>query len=108
MTGPISPPTGAWWLTRRAEDVAEGTDWLTAPEREVLEGLEFPKRRADWLLGRWTAKAAVATYLGLRGRQVPASNIEVRAAADGAPEAYRRGDPLPVRLSLSQIGRAHV
>ncbi|MFO7768764.1 MAG: 4'-phosphopantetheinyl transferase superfamily protein [bacterium] len=81
--------------------MGEGADWLTGPEQEVLEGLDFPKRREEWLLGRWTAKGAVAAYLRMKGGGIQPSEIEIRAAGDGAPEAYHRGEPLPVRLSLS-------
>jgi 4'-phosphopantetheinyl transferase len=68
----------------------------------VLSGLRVDKRRLDWRLGRWAAKAAVASWLG-----VDPGRIEVLAAADGAPEAWLDGALAPVSVSLShREGRA--
>ena len=88
--------TAAGWLTSWAAEVAPGDDWLSARERAVLAGLRLPKRRDDWRLGRWTAKAAVAAWLG-----VGSERVEVLAGADGAPDAWLDGAPAPVSLSLS-------
>jgi 4'-phosphopantetheinyl transferase len=87
-------PSG--WLTRSSADVAAGEAWLGPRERAVLAGLTVPKRRDDWRLGRWTAKAALAAWLG-----VDRARLEVLAAADGAPEAWLDGAPAPVSVSLS-------
>jgi 4'-phosphopantetheinyl transferase len=84
------------WLTRSPADVPEDDDWLGPRERAALAGLRFAKRREDWRLGRWTAKAVVAALLG-----VDIARIEVLAAADGAPEAWLDGARAPVSLSLS-------
>jgi 4'-phosphopantetheinyl transferase len=60
------------------------------------------KRRADWRLGRWTAKGAVAA----RTQGGPGSfpQIEIRAADDGAPEAWIDGRLWGRTLSLSHSG----
>ena len=90
------------WLTRDLGDVPRHDRWLSEPEREALSALRVPKRRADWRLGRWTAKAAVAAW-----RRVPLEAVVVIAADDGAPEALIDGDPAAVALSLShRAGRA--
>jgi len=95
----MTPPG---WLTNSLADVPAGDAWLSARERAVLARLRIAKRRDDWRLGRWTAKAAVAAWLG-----VPAARIEILAAADGAPEAFLDGRPAPVSVSLShREGRA--
>ena len=65
-------------------------------ERAVLAGLAVAKRRADWRLGRWTAKSLVAAVL-----DVPVHRIEVRAADDGAPDAFVDGAVADWSLSLS-------
>ncbi|MET0762886.1 MAG: 4'-phosphopantetheinyl transferase superfamily protein [Thermoleophilaceae bacterium] len=68
----------------------------------MLAGLSLPKRRADWRLGRWTAKAAVAAWL-----DVEQERVEILAAPDGAPDAWLDGARAPVSLSLShRAGRA--
>jgi 4'-phosphopantetheinyl transferase len=93
---------GAGWLTRSPADVPASDVWLGDREREVLAGLAPGPRRADWRLGRWTAKAAVGA---LTGR--PPAQVEVVAAEDGAPEVLVDGRPAALRLSLShRAGRA--
>jgi 4'-phosphopantetheinyl transferase len=85
-----------YWLSQRAVDVPEGDDWLSDSERSTLAGLRFAKRRSDWRLGRWTAKQAIRSYLD---KGLPFSFVEIRAAEDGAPEAF--SDQAPARISLS-------
>jgi 4'-phosphopantetheinyl transferase len=90
------------WLSRSRADVPAGDDWLGERERAALQGLKIAKRRADWRLGRFTAKAALSAWLG-----VSSGDVEVLAAADGAPEAWVHGSPAGVSLSLShRAGRA--
>ena len=65
-------------------------------------GLTVAKRRADWRLGRWVAKRAVAGAVDLcLARPQDASRIAVLAAADGAPEASIDGRAAPLALSIS-------
>lgn len=82
-------------------DVPAGDAWLAAGERARLAAMPVPKRRADFRLGRFAAKRALA--LLLRDPR-PLSQIEIRAADDGAPEAWLDGSPLPIALSLSHSG----
>jgi 4'-phosphopantetheinyl transferase len=91
--------TAPGWLTGSLADVPADDGWLGVRERRALETLGVEKRRADWRLGRWTAKAAVGAWLAL-----PASRIEIVAAADGAPEAWLDGERAPVSVSLSHRG----
>jgi 4'-phosphopantetheinyl transferase len=84
------------WVTASAADVPAGDAWLGAAERRVLAGLHVEKRRADWRLGRWTAKRALAATCA-----IAAERLEILAAADGAPEAWLDGTRLPLSLSLS-------
>lgn len=92
------------WLTCDRGELPASLAWLAADERARLDQLRVAKRRDDFLLGRWTAKRAIAVHL------VPAPPlvaIAVRAAPDGAPEAYLDGAPLPLTVSLSHsAGRA--
>jgi 4'-phosphopantetheinyl transferase len=88
-----------YWLTQTLADVPEGDDWLCDGERAVLEGLRFPKRRNDWLLGRWTLKRAINSYQPHKDSAL--SSLEIRAAEDGAPEAFRHGEPAGVSISIS-------
>ena len=93
-------------LILRIQDLADAPEndgWLSAGEREVLSGLRFPKRRNDWRLGRWTAKQAILFFLRLE-RDADLSLFEIRAAADGAPEAFLRNEPAGVTISISHAG----
>ncbi len=93
------------WLISRRGDVPPGDDWLGENEREVLAGLRVERRRSDWRLGRWTAKAALGRWFDLLDS--PSNRIEVLAAADGAPEAWVDGRRAPVSISIShRAGRA--
>jgi 4'-phosphopantetheinyl transferase len=97
-----------YWLQQALPDLPAGDDWLTADESARLAALHVPKRRADWRLGRWTAKLAVASYLKrqLVAPQIPAANlghreIELRPAPSGAPEVFLRSGLAPVTISLT-------
>ncbi len=95
------------WLNQTAAQVPPDDGWLSADERAVLASLTVPKRRADWRLGRWTAKRALSALVGradlpqVSPVRLLASDIVIRARADGSPEAMARGLPLPFVLSLS-------
>jgi len=54
------------------------------------------RRRHDWRLGRFAAKAAVGAWLS-----VAPERIEILRAPDGAPEAWVDGERAPVSVSLS-------
>ena len=89
------------WLEQVEADVPMENQWLGPAETACLERLRFPKRRADWRLGRWTAKQAVIAYLGLPAGPGALANIEIRAADSGAPEVFLSDQPAPVAISLS-------
>lgn len=88
-----------YWFTQSLSDVPENDDWLSQGEREVVSGKRFPKRRNDWRLGRWTAKRAIAAYQMEENR--PLSSLEIRAASDGAPEAFWLDGSENVSISIS-------
>jgi len=89
------------WLEQTERDVPAGNGWLSTGEARRLEELRFPKRRADWRLGRWTAKCAVTALLAKRYRL---AEIEVRAAPAGAPEVFCANRPAAFAISLSHRG----
>lgn len=90
-----------FWLEQSASDVPLGDQWLSGNERARFARLHIPKRRADWRLGRWTAKCAVSAYWNLPRDHEALAAIELRPALSGAPELFLNGRPAPVALSLS-------
>jgi 4'-phosphopantetheinyl transferase len=92
------------WLAQTARDVPAHDSWLSARETLRQDSFRFPKRRADWRLGRWTAKCAVSAYLDLPRNPESLAAIEVLPASSGAPEVHLANQPAPVTISLSHSG----
>ena len=91
----------AYWLEQNEADLPSNDDWLSPREATLLGSMRFAKRRADWRLGRWTAKLAAAAYLGLYAGPHTLQKIEVCPAPSGAPELFLKGRPAPVGISIS-------
>lgn len=59
---------------------------LNAAELARFEALRTPKRRHDWLLGRWTAKHVVQQFLAeTTGQRLALDRIEIKNEKDGSP-----------------------
>lgn len=89
------------WLEGRAADVPAGDAWLAEAEKGLLGPAAVPARRSDWRLGRWTAKRALAGYLGLPATAATWPALAILPDAAGAPLATYRSQPLRVSLSIS-------
>ena len=63
--------------------------------------MRYTKRRVEFLVGRWTAKRALAVTEGLPSDRGALAALEILPASDGAPLAHFRGQPLSRRLSLT-------
>jgi len=76
--------------------------YLTEYELTRLGLLRFPKRRAEWLLGRWTMKYllrhSLADYTGL-----PPVRVQLKNEPEGMPylEQASEGKRLPIYISIS-------
>jgi len=79
-------------------------DWLSAAEVMRLASMRFEKRRADWRIGRWTAKAAIAAHMGIPALCGSLREIELRPEPLGAPVAWVGNARAPFRISLSHRG----
>ncbi len=97
-----------YWLEQAASDVPGNNDWLCSIEQECLDSMRFPKRRADWRLGRWTAKQAVAACLALSCHPQTLAGLEIRPNPSGAPEVFRHNRRTEVSISLSHRGEMAV
>jgi 4'-phosphopantetheinyl transferase len=93
--------TEVYWLEQTEAGLPATNDWLSESETARLGSLRFEKRRKDWLLGRWTAKLAVAAYQKLPDHSQTLRNVEIRPAVSGAPEVFFAGQPAPITVSLS-------
>jgi 4'-phosphopantetheinyl transferase len=90
-----------YWHEQAETDVPTDNRWLSSREAACSDGFRFAKRRADWRLGRWTAKRAVALCLGLAADPPVLGSIEIRPAQSGAPEVLITNAPAPFAISLS-------
>lgn len=90
-----------YWYEQTSRELPAELDWLSRPEQERASQLRFPKRRDDWLLGRWTAKHAVAAFLALCGTSRTLRRVEIRAMDTGAPRVFVDGVPAPLEISIS-------
>jgi 4'-phosphopantetheinyl transferase len=79
------------WLIQTTEDVPQDFGWLGAAELERCSALKTEKRRADWLLGRWTAKNLVQSVVGTA---LPLEAISIIKRADGSPAIYLGQQPM--------------
>jgi 4'-phosphopantetheinyl transferase len=89
-----------YWLEQTDADVPPENDWLSANEALLLNALSFAKRRKDWLLGRWTAKCAISSYLN-RHILFDFQAIEIFPESSGAPAVLVDRQPFSPRISLS-------
>ena len=99
-----------WHLCAGHECPPEGQrtpDFLSPSERRTYDQLRFPKRRSEWLLGRWAAKQLLRRSLD-GYEPLALSAISVGADPDGAPYLSLQGEGrLPASLSIShRAGRA--
>ncbi|MGO9125834.1 MAG: 4'-phosphopantetheinyl transferase family protein [Terriglobales bacterium] len=90
-----------YWLEQAEADIPAENDWLSANETACLSRMRFAKRRADWRLGRWTAKHALSICLDVPAHPQVFRKIEIRAAPTGAPEVFFANRPAGVTISLS-------
>jgi 4'-phosphopantetheinyl transferase len=90
-----------YWLEQTEADVPEENNWLSANETACLNTMRFPKRRADWRLGRWTAKRSLSVCLETPASPQVLKRIEISPASSGAPEVTFDNQPAPVTISLS-------
>ena len=93
-----------YWLEQTEANVPEDNTWLSPREVAFVDRLRFAKRRADWRLGRWTAKRAGAACLDLPATHDGLARLEIRPSPSGAPELFVDYNPTPVAISLSHSG----
>ncbi len=101
-----------WLVTSERELDRAGIDEdpgriLSTSELEIYAGYTVPKRRRDWLLGRWTAKRVLHHVVRARlGIDIPLSELSIRRADTGVPQPDLPPMPAigPMSLSISHSG----
>ncbi len=89
------------WHAHHERDLPDDLGWLSPGEALRAAEMRFAKRRTDYLLGRHTAKCAVATRLGLSRDPATFARIEVANRESGEPELLLDDAPAPLALSLT-------
>jgi 4'-phosphopantetheinyl transferase len=75
-------------------------EWLSPTEFTHQQSFRFPKRKEDWLSGRWVAKSLLyKTSEHLQNCQL--SDFSIENYADGSPLVIRNGEILPGSISIS-------
>jgi 4'-phosphopantetheinyl transferase len=82
-------------------DAPQDDDWLSPREGAWVARMRFPKRRSEFRLGRWTAKKAVALYLGREASAGALRSIEIDRAPDGAPAPLVDGRPADAYVTMT-------
>jgi 4'-phosphopantetheinyl transferase len=89
------------WLSQGMDDAPSGDAWLSPREAAWTARMRFPKRRSEFRLGRWTAKTALALYLGRERSPEALRRIEIDRAVDGAPAPLVDGSPAGAYLTMT-------
>jgi 4'-phosphopantetheinyl transferase len=84
-----------WMLVDSHKTPLEAPEVLSPSELLKFSAFRFPKRRNEWLLGRWTAKALVHSIPAYHHYSL--HQIEIRNTPEGAPYIQ-----LPGRATLAE------
>ena len=82
-------------------DAPADDGWLSPRESAWIARMRFPKRRSEFRLGRWTAKKALALYLGRDASSAALGSIEIDRAPDGAPLPLVEGRPAEAYVTMT-------
>jgi len=89
------------WLSQGMADVPPDDAWLSPREAAWVARMRFPKRRSEFRLGRWTAKRALALFLGGPHGAEALRRIEIDRASDGAPAPLVDGRPADAYVTMT-------
>ena len=96
-----SGAVGLFWLSQGMTDAPADDAWLSPREAAWVARMRFPKRRSEFRLGRWTAKRALALYLGRDASAGGLRSIEIDRAPDGAPAPLVDGRPAEAYVTMT-------
>jgi 4'-phosphopantetheinyl transferase len=94
-------------LARSDQAAQEAAQVLSPAELQRYSAFRFPKRRDEWFLGRWTAKALAHSLPAYQ--QYPLDQIEICNVPEGAPFLQLPERDVPAEcLSISHSGNLAV
>ena len=97
------PTTIHWMLVDSARTPLETRAFLSPSELERFSAFRFPKRRDEWLLGRWAAKALAHSLPAYQ--DYPLDRIEIQNTPAGVPFIQVHGQAAsPDCLTISHSG----
>ena len=89
------------WHSQGMTDVPADDGWLSPREAAWVARMHFEKRRSEFRMGRWTAKNAIALFLGRPCSPETLHAVEIDRAPDGAPAPMVEGGPAPASISMT-------
>jgi 4'-phosphopantetheinyl transferase len=94
-------PKPIYWMLVESDQVPPDTHAFLSPlELKRFSAFRFPKRRDEWLLGRWAAKILAHSLPACR--ELPLDRIEIGNTPQGTPFIQVQGQPaLADCLSIS-------
>src|SRR5512140_3043067 len=96
-----------WMLVEPDQTAPEAGGLLSASELGKYSAFRFPKRRDEWLLGRWTAKSLVHSLPAYQ--QYSLEQIEILNTPEGAPYIQFADGTIPGGcLTISHSGHLAV
>lgn len=93
--------SGLRFLSQGMGDAPASDEWLSPLEAGYVGRLRFAKRRTEFRLGRWTAKKALALYLGRADAPAELASVVIDRAPDGAPAPFVDGRPAEAYLTMT-------
>lgn len=87
-------PASVWWLEIKADDLsglaeADLVAVLSPAEWERWDGMRFPKRREEWLWGRYVAKKLLRSALPNQLAGIGDTSVTIRNRDTGEPYVVR-------------------
>ena len=92
-----------YWNMIGFSHIPENFDWLNEAELQQMQGFRFPKKRQDWLSGRWTAKSLLRNIFQT-SQNIELKDLSIQNKPSGAPYALHNGKPLDGSISISHRG----
>ncbi|OJX38149.1 MAG: hypothetical protein BGO78_08970 [Chloroflexi bacterium 44-23] len=92
--------SAVFWALASTDDLPADLNWLSSEETTKLQQFKFPKRRNEWLLGRWVSKKVLMKAMP-QISSIPLPQLSIKNEESGAPIALSNGSRLSGMLSLS-------